>query len=281
MKKITLKAYAKINICFDILGKDEASEMHFVDTVMQTIDLADYVTVSKRRDKECFSKVEGDVLEDTNAIKTAKLFVETFDTKGVDIVISKRIPVGAGLGGSSADSAAVLRAMAMLYDIDFGLLTPLAEKIGADVAFLLHGGLARCTGFGEKVERLDPLPPQSVLLAVPKTGVETKEAYARFDKQTKKAFTVRTEDIVNNLREERSNRLLSTNILFNIVSIMNPSVNDAQKFITSDRTPLHATMTGSGSAYYSLYADLEKAYEHLEKAPEGLDVNVYKFVASY
>ena len=281
MKKITLKAYAKINICFDILGRDEESEMHFVDTVMQTIDMADYVTVSKRRDKECFSKVENDVLEDTNAIAAAKLFVETFDTKGVDIFISKRIPVGAGLGGSSADAAAVLRAMAMLYDIDFERILPVAEKIGSDVPFLIHGGLARCTGFGEKVERLDPLPPMSVLLAVPKTGVETKEAYARFDKQTKKAFTVKTEDIVNNLREGRSNRLLSTNIFFNIVSILNPEVNVAQKFITLDKIPLHATMTGSGSAYYSLYADLDKAYEHLEKAPEGLDVNVFKFVAAY
>ena len=53
MKKITVKAYAKINICFDITGKDEENGMHFVDTVMQTIDLYDYITVTKRRDKIC------------------------------------------------------------------------------------------------------------------------------------------------------------------------------------------------------------------------------------
>lgn len=281
MKKITLKAYAKINICFDILGKEEESGLHYVDTIMQTIDLADYVTVTKRRDKECYSKVENDVVEDTNALKSAKLFVEAFDTNGVDILISKHIPVGAGLGGSSADAAAVLRAMALLYDIDFGLLKPIAEKVGADVAFLLNGGLARCTGFGEKIERLDPLPPLSVLLASPKESSNTAEAYARFDKQTKKQFTVKTDDILSNLRLGKSNRLLSTNIFFNIVSIMTPTVNDAQKYINSDKVPNHATMTGSGSSYYSLYSDIDKAYEHMENAPEGLTVNVFKFVDAY
>lgn len=206
MKKITLKAYAKINLCLDVLGKDEDKGLHFVDTVMQTIDLADFVTVTKRRDKQCFSKVENDSLTDTNALESAKLFVETFDTNGVDIYIVKRIPVGAGLGGSSADAAAVLRAMAVLFDVDFEKILPLAEKIGSDVAFLLHGGLARCTGFGEKVEILDSLPPMCALLATPSIGVETVEAYARFDKQTKKQFSVKTDDVINNLRNGKSNQ---------------------------------------------------------------------------
>lgn len=281
MKKITVKAYAKINICFDITGKDEENGMHFVDTVMQTIDLYDYITVTKRRDKTCIVSVEDEKVEDTIAIKAANLFVETFDTNGVDIRIVKRIPVGGGLGGSSADAAGVLRAMAILYEVDFACLTPLAHKLGSDVTFLLTGGLARCTGYGEKIEELPPLPPLCALVATPNTGVSTAEAYERYDKINKKPFNVRTEEIVDNIRENKNNRLLSTNILFNIVSILNPDVEKTAKFVNSDKTPFHTSMSGSGSAYFALYSDVEKAYAQKANAPSDINVEIYQFVNSY
>lgn len=281
MRKINIKAYAKINLCFDIIGKDEEKNMHFVDTIMQTIDLYDVLTITKRRDKKCTVTVENDKVTDTNAIKAAEKFVEVFNTTGVDIHIIKNIPVGAGLGGSSADAAGVLRGMAILYEISFTELTDIAASIGADVPFLLHGGLARCTGFGEKVEILPQIPPLAVLVAYPNSGVSTEEAYARFDKQSKKTFNVRIDDILNNIRENKNNRILSTNILFNIVSVLNPDVANVAKYINSDKIPFHATMTGSGSAYYALYQDIEKAYAHKANAPSEINAQVYQFVSSY
>lgn len=281
MKRVIVKAYAKINICFDITGKDEENGMHFVDTVMQTIDLYDYVIVSKRKDKTCVVTVDDQKVEDTVAIKAANLFVETFSTNGANIRIIKNIPVGAGLGGSSADSAGVLRAMAMLYEIDFSALTPLASSLGSDVAFLLTGGLQRCTGYGEKTEKLPPLPPLCVLVATPNSGVETKEAYENYDKINKKPFNVRTEEIIQNIRDNKNNRLLSTNILFNVVSAMNPDVLAVQKFVNSDSIPLHTSMSGSGSSFFALYPDVEKAYAQKANAPSEISVGVYQFVNSY
>lgn len=281
MKKITMKAYAKINLCFDILGKDDDSGMHYVDTVMQTIDLYDYVTVSTRNDTKCKVTVQDNVLQDTNAIRAAEAFVQAFDVNGVDIHIIKRIPIGAGLGGSSADAAAVLRGMAILYGIDFGLLPPLAEAIGADVCFLLSGGTARCTGYGEVIENLPPMPLGFALVATPHISITAGEAYCAFDEIEKKPYNIRIADLVDNIRNGVSNRLLSTNILYNVVCGIAPEIAKVAEYINSDKTPLHTAMSGSGSSYYALYTDIEKAYAHQANAPLEINADVYQFVPRY
>lgn len=281
MKRITMKAYAKINLCFDILGKNDDNGMHYVDTVMQTIDLYDYVELSVRNDTKCKVTVQDDVVQDTNAIRAAEAFVMAFDVNGVNIHIIKRIPIGAGLGGSSADAAAVLRGMAILYGIDFGLLPPLAETIGADVCFLLSGGTARCTGYGEIIEHLDPLPFQFVLAATPNVSVTAAEAYRAFDGIDKKPYNIRIADLVDNIRNGVSNRLLSTNILYNVVCGIAPEIAKVAEYINSDKTPLHTAMSGSGSSYYALYNDIEKANAHKVNAPLEISADVYQFVPRY
>lgn len=281
MKKITMKAYAKINLCFDILGRNDDNGMHYVDTVMQTIDLYDYVELSVRSDTKCRVTVQDDAVQDTNAIRAAEAFVMAFGVNGVNIHIVKRIPIGAGLGGSSADAAAVLRGMAILYGIDFGLLPPLAETIGADVCFLLSGGTARCTGYGEVIEQLEPLPYQFTLVATPDVSVTAWEAYRAFDEIAKKPYNIRIMDLVDNIRNGVSNRLLSTNILYNVVCGIAPEIGKTAEYINADKEPKHTAMSGSGSSYYALYTDIEKAYAHQANAPLDINVGVYQFVPRY
>ena len=282
MRKISLKAYAKINITFDIVGKDEATGMHRVDTLMQTIDLADYVTVTKRGDNECFSHVSGDIIEDTNAVKAARLFVEKFGVRGVNIEIVKRIPVGGGLGGSSADAAAVLRAMAVLFDVPFAEVEPLASEIGSDVAFLLHGGFSRCSGLGDEMEILEPLPFYCALVATPfGEGVDTAECYAAYDRIVKKPFVVKTDNILSCLMNYTNTTLFSNNCLFNSACNLNPKVAGAQKYLASDKAITHVAMSGSGSSCYALYQDPDKAFERIDSPHDGYTLGVYKLVDRY
>ncbi len=281
MRKLTLKAYAKINICFDILSKNEDTGLHDVDTVMQTIDLYDYVTLSRRSDGEVQVNVVGSNLIDTSATQAARLFIERFSTKGVNIEIQKRIPLGSGLGGSATDAAAVLRGMALLYDIPFSSLDSLACELGADVRFLLHGGLARATGRGDVLEKLPPFPCYAVVVYTPNEGVSTAAAYAEYDKLSKKPFLVRTEEIVNNLRNWRSNRLLSCNCLLKPCLNLNAKIGEAMKELESNKEAKHVAMSGSGSSCYALLSDVESAFMLRDRAPEGIISGVYAFVDGY
>ena len=120
MKKF--KAYAKINLSLNITGTENG--YHMLDSVVTTIDVFDTISVRKRKDDKITLTMKGvgaNLLLDerqNNAYKAAALFKQTFDTKGMDITVVKRIPLGGGLGGSSADVAGVLNALKQLFKIE-------------------------------------------------------------------------------------------------------------------------------------------------------------------
>ena len=99
------------------------------------------------------------------------------------LTLTKRIPQQAGMGGGSADAAAVLAGLDRLYDtrLPHDTLRALAATIGADVPFCLMGGTALVSGIGERLEPLPPLPPVSVVIAQPPEGVDTAAAYRALD----------------------------------------------------------------------------------------------------
>ena len=134
-----VKAYAKINLSLNIY--ETVGGYHDLDSIVTTIDLYDEITATKRRDDKIVVKMrgigEGELSgTNNNAYKAAKLFKETFDTKGMDIKIVKHIPLAGGLGGSSADIAGVLNALKELFDVD-GDVKPLADRLGSDSGYLL------------------------------------------------------------------------------------------------------------------------------------------------
>jgi len=104
-------------------------------------------------------------------------------SSGVDVLLNKRIPIGAGLGGGSADAAAALLAMNQIYELEMPVetLMDIGARIGSDVPFCIQGGTALAMGRGEMIKRLDPLPPFQVVLASTGDEVSTREVYERFD----------------------------------------------------------------------------------------------------
>ncbi|HUS90015.1 MAG TPA: 4-(cytidine 5'-diphospho)-2-C-methyl-D-erythritol kinase [Desulfosporosinus sp.] len=179
---LTTFAYAKINLALAIHGIREDG-YHELQSVMQSIALHDIVRVRRRGEKvvcRCGAlSGPGNI-----AHKAAVLFLEQLGRfEGIEIEIEKHIPVQAGLAGGSTDVAATLRLLNQLYGepLSREALLTLARRCGADVAFCLRGGTMWATGRGERLEALPTAPTMDLVLTKPFAGVNTREAYLRFD----------------------------------------------------------------------------------------------------
>lgn len=178
---ITLNAYAKINPYLKIIGVKD--NMHLIDTVIVPIEtLFDEVKVSVRSDDLITVSMEPsfDILPGKNiAYRTARAVSKHFLTAGVDITIKKNIPIGAGFGGSSADGAAVAKAMARLFNLE--IRPPMLIKMGSDVPAMFHGDSVRVGGIGEKLKPVTVKLPKFMVAIVHYEQINSKEAYAMFD----------------------------------------------------------------------------------------------------
>ena len=178
-----LKAYAKLNLALEVKAK-RPDGYHELDTIMQSISLHDIVSIEKNG-AISVSMDKGEVEEKSNtAYKAAELFSQHTGSGGANIKIEKHIPQIAGLGGSSADAAAVLYGLDKLYHTHLGVdtLTYLGRKVGADVPFCLFGGTARAKGIGEKLERLSLKAPLWFTVVKPYQGVSTAQAFSAYTK---------------------------------------------------------------------------------------------------
>ena len=165
---IALNAHAKLNLTLDITGKEGG--YHLLDSIVTTISLSDHITLAPAAENSV-EVIGAEIPPAQNtATSAAEAFSARFHRGGARIVIEKHIPVGAGLGGSSADAAGVLLGMQRLYGAPFGALKEIADSLGSDTGYLLTGGLARIRGRGEKVFPL-PFAKMWFLVLVPDGGV--------------------------------------------------------------------------------------------------------------
>ena len=176
------RAYAKINLSL-LLGPTRADGRHELVTLFDSIDLVDAIDINAGRDGEpdlvrC-PGVSGD-----NLVATALrgLRAAGWDAPPLEVTITKRIPVAAGMGGGSADAAALLRAAPRLAPVADGVVDQLARELGADVPSQLEPGPALGTGAGEIVARLPGLPPYGVLVVPQPFGLSTPEVYQEADR---------------------------------------------------------------------------------------------------
>jgi 4-diphosphocytidyl-2-C-methyl-D-erythritol kinase len=182
-----VRAFAKVNLALRVLAR-EASGYHQLETLFCRIDLADDVVVRVREGGERSLDSEGADLgpvEQNLAWRAAAAYAERDGwPRGFAIEIEKRIPVGGGLGGGSADAGAVLRALNSLNarPLPDAELLALAFSIGADVPFLTTAApLALAWGRGERMLALPALPERDMALVLPPFGVPTGDAYAWLD----------------------------------------------------------------------------------------------------
>ena len=176
--KISLKARAKLNLTLEILGKRDDG-YHNVASIMQTLDLADDVIVRPSDSLELTCDVPELGGRANLAWRAADLLRQEAGVReGVAIEIRKRIPIAAGLGGGSADAAAVLVGLNRMWKLGMSNddLHSLAARLGSDVPFLIEGGTAMATGRGEIIRRLPSAPLPAFVIAVPKSDLADKTA---------------------------------------------------------------------------------------------------------
>ena len=251
-----VKSYAKINLTLDILGVQGG--YHMLDSVVASIDIYDLITARSRRDDGIFVTMRGmgSVTippEKNNAVKAAERFVEYFKTDGADITIHKNIPIGAGLGGSSADVAGVLNALSKLYSIDdYNALKSIADELGSDSGYMLTGGYARISGRGEKIKPIDTDLKLDIGLIVPERGVSTAECFALSDSLEKGSLqsSLAESALINGDLQALGANL--TNGLYPAATKLNPDIEEAYNFLASF-DPVGVNMTGSGSAVYAIF----------------------------
>lgn len=258
MEQIKITACAKINLSLSVLGKREDG-YHELDTVMQSVDLSDTVYIEKCRG--IITDCKGISAEENIAARAARLFCEKTGAEGCKIKIEKRIPAAAGLGGGSADAAAVLAGLNRLYKTGISKteLCEIAVKIGADVPFLIAGGTARARGIGEKLTPLMPLKDCWFLLAKAEEKPSTAEMFSRLDSTDyikpdieKTVNAVNCGDL-NGVLENLGNS-------FEILWSKSPL-----KEMLSGTHPAACSLSGSGPARFAVYGDLNAALRARDK----------------
>lgn len=193
MISLRARAFAKLNLYLDIIGR-RADGYHLVETVMHSVSLHDLVTVQLSRGSGItISCGREDVPTDSRntAYRAAELFLkEAGASARVDISIEKNIPSGAGLGGGSADAAAVLSLMnyGLGFPLNTEVIMKIAAQVGADVPFCVAGGTKLCRGIGEEISELPELDRhlneirgKYFVVAKPDFSCPTGEAYGRYD----------------------------------------------------------------------------------------------------
>ena len=264
MNTVKIKSYAKVNLTLEIVGVEGG--YHLLDSLVASVDLFDLIVLKKK--KGSLSRItmkgmgsESIPLEKNNALKAAEAFSRRFSTDGADITVYKNIPIGAGLGGSSADVVGVLNGMAKLYNVgDRYALKALADELGSDTGYMLDGGFARMRGRGEIVEKLDIRPKLHFLLLCPSSQVSAGGCYKKYDElpKTLEERGSYTQNCIDALCKNDKNGVgrYAMNDLFKPALHLNPDVETAYMQAQSF-SPICTVMTGSGSGVLAMFESKE------------------------
>ena len=265
MNEIEVKAYAKLNLSLDVLGK-LPNGYHEMKMVMQTASLCDDVHVALTDDSAVTVRSNfGFLPQDGNniAAKAAAAFFAAagLPGRGARITLRKRIPVGAGLGGGSADAAAVLRALNALCaaGMDAQALETLGGTLGSDVPFCVRGGTALAVGRGEILQRAPEMPACGIVICKPRFSIRTPELFAKIDGRRSRIHPD-TDGLLDAMAAGDLEGLARR--MYNVFEDVLPrrcGEIGAIKSALLDAGARGAVMSGTGSAVFGLFPDAAAA----------------------
>lgn len=262
MTKVTVPSFAKLNLDLRVLHR-RPDGFHELRTIFQTISLADTISIefdfAKRTQIELASSVE---IPQNLILRAAEAALDSMKVKAwVRFVLTKRIPMGAGLGGGSSNAAAALRALPVLArkQVDPANWVRLAESLGSDVPFFLYGGTALGLGRGSELYPLPDQPPRPALVVATGIHVSTAEAYRALDRPVADPLTSAAaspilgefQTAVWALYGSKSCRLPFTNDFERPVFSMHPELVGIARRLR--RLGAYPSMTGSGSAMFGIF----------------------------
>ena len=264
MNRITMKAYAKINLGLDVVRRLE-NGYHEVRMVMQNIDLYDKVNIYRNRTGEIKVTTNLGFLPtgpDNLVYKAAALLKDEFNIKdGVTLDLYKFIPVAAGMAGGSTDAAAVLKGMNKMFELGLSEqeLMVRGAKLGADIPYCIMGGTALAEGIGEVLTKLPDCPSCYVVIGKPPISVSTKYVYEHLvlDENTVHPDIDGIVASINNGDIYGVADRLS-NVLETVTETAYPIIGKIKSRMM-DMGALNSIMSGSGPTVFGLFDDLEKA----------------------
>ena len=244
---MVLRAYAKLNLTLDIVGKREDG-YHLIDSVFQSVGVYDTVTVEKYIKT---SVVCGGLSGEKNiAFKAADRFFEFAGIKGgARIEISKNIPVCAGLGGGSADAAAVIIALNTIYGTNLkkSELAEIGLSCGADIPFFIYGGTARVGGIGEEVSPVNAIEDCFAVIIKEGEKQSTGDMYKRLDSMPD--TNKKTERFLKLLKEKGSAEALK--ISDNAFGAL--CADKALIKVLKSQNPVCVSVSGSGPSHFAVF----------------------------
>jgi 4-diphosphocytidyl-2-C-methyl-D-erythritol kinase len=273
-QSLSLPSFAKINWSLRILGK-RPDNLHEIRTTLQTISLHDRLNFELSEDQQVelsCNETEVPTNDENLILRVALALRDRYSiTKGVRIQLEKNIPVKAGLGGGSSNTAVALLALAHLWQIDAGAneLIAIAASIGADVPFFLFGGCMEATGTGTILTPLPDSNANNLIIITPNVGVSTRDAYTSFRAAALTSDTSEfilsssqnasiLDDLLPWLRSDFENDFES--VIFDTY----PEIRRAKEALMAARAAA-ALLTGSGSSVFGVFADHKSQQQALEK----------------
>jgi 4-diphosphocytidyl-2-C-methyl-D-erythritol kinase len=270
MDELSLRANAKINLFLEVLDK-RPDGYHNIETIFQSIDLHD--TLVFREARSGVIKLSSDnaelPLDSSNLVYKASelLLKESQKNYGVEIHITKRIPLGAGLAGGSTDAAATLVGLNELWSLGYTTddLLNIGGKLGADVPFCLIEGTAIGRERGDVLTKLNPIPKLSVVIANPGFQVSTAWAYKSLVNlgltRERKSGNILIESISKGEFSDIGDSLY--NVFESVVMNEYPIVRELKAKLTQSEI-MGVLMTGSGPTVFALTKDISTA-ERIQK----------------
>ena len=283
---LTLNANAKINLTLDILGTREDG-YHEVAMIMQEISLHDTLSMGKiNQDISLTIVIEGQQgtlpADESNLCwKAAALVQKEYNLReGVEIHLTKKIPMAAGLAGGSADAAAVLKGMNHLFRLGMteARLCELGARLGSDIPFCIMGGTMLATGRGEVLTRLPSFPRLSVVLAKPPVGVSTAWAYKTYDAGYDGPHPD-NEAMLEAIHGGDAHKAagLLCNVLEGVTETEHPVIADYKRLMM-EHGAMASMMSGSGPTVFGLVREKQQAW-HLADTLKKYDGEAGVFVA--
>jgi 4-diphosphocytidyl-2-C-methyl-D-erythritol kinase len=271
-RHLTLPAFAKINLSLRVFAP-RADRYHDLDTTLQTVSLHDTIEFSSTDQPHIVLSCSDRALsaDDNLVMKAASALQTRFATrKGARIRLDKRVPMQAGLGGGSSDAAITLLGLAALWQLETSgdELSAIAAQLGADVPFFFHGGTARATGAGERIERLDDVPDRFFLVIKPNACVSTFDAYQYLDERSltsPKSKTILSTSVAKQFFDNSSSASL-TNDFETVVFERAPEIRRTHAALITAGADA-ALLAGSGSAVFGIF-DSEDAQRRAIQAIE-------------
>lgn len=263
MQTLTLQAYAKVNLGLNIIAK-RGDGYHEIDTLMARLDLHDDLTLTPKNTGITLNVTGADLPagKDNLAFRAAELYLNALGRGGVSMTLHKRIPLAAGLGGGSADAAAVLRGLHTLFPSDIDV-SELAKELGADVSFFVQNvRAARARGRGEKLEAID-VPELHLVLVNPGIHVSAKDAYENLQNFSAR---LRLETILERLTAGDNPGYI--NALQPGVMLLEPAIRDVIQALRAQNLQ-GVMMSGSGSTCFGLAANKTHAQNTAKQLQEN------------